>query len=59
MYVPLSTPFSSGKFMFRVCPRQTNLDEACFANNYLTRVDNGEADTWLLSGAAEWLMQYR
>jgi hypothetical protein len=26
-----------GKFMFRVCPRQTNLDEACFGTNYLTR----------------------
>jgi len=26
-----------GKFMFRICPRQTNLDEACFGTNYLTR----------------------
>lgn len=48
-----------GKFMFRICPRQTSLDEACFGTNYLTRVDNGEVDTWLLSGAAEWVMQYR
>jgi hypothetical protein len=23
------------------------------------RVDNGEVDTWLLSGAADWVMQYR
>jgi hypothetical protein len=26
-----------GKFMFRICPRQTNLDEACFGTNYLVR----------------------
>lgn len=26
-----------GKFMFRVCPRQTSLDEACFGTNHLTR----------------------
>lgn len=23
------------------------------------RVDNGERDTWLVSGAADWVMQYR
>lgn len=26
-----------GKFMFRVCPWQTSLDEACFGTNYLYR----------------------
>lgn len=26
-----------GKFYFRVCPRRSNLDEACFGTNYLTR----------------------
>jgi hypothetical protein len=26
-----------GKFFFRVCPRSSNLDEACFGTNYLTR----------------------
>jgi hypothetical protein len=26
-----------GKFSFRVCPRSSSLDEACFGSNYLTR----------------------
>jgi hypothetical protein len=26
-----------GKFFFRVCPRSSDLDEACFGSNYLTR----------------------
>jgi hypothetical protein len=26
-----------GKFSFRVCPRSSNLDEACFGTNFLTR----------------------
>jgi hypothetical protein len=26
-----------GKFDYRVCPRQTSLDDACFGANFLTR----------------------
>jgi len=26
-----------GKFFFRVCPRNTLLDESCFGSNFLTR----------------------
>lgn len=26
-----------GKFFFRICNRSTNLDEACFGTNFLTR----------------------
>lgn len=29
-----------GKFSFRVCPRSSSLDEACFGSNFLTRCVN-------------------
>lgn len=44
--------------MFRVCPRTTNLDEACFGSNYLVRADNGQRDTWITSAAvSDYTMQ--
>jgi hypothetical protein len=46
------------QFFFRVCPRQTDLTEACFGTNFLTRVDTGQRDTWLTS-QDNWVMQYR
>ncbi|KAF8065624.1 celF [Scenedesmus sp. PABB004] len=48
-----------GRFYYRVCPRTAPLDEACFGTNYLTRVDNGQRDTWLMSDAANWTAAYR
>eukprot|EP00775_Hariotina_reticulata_P005809 gene5809-6049_t len=48
-----------GKFFFRICPRSTGLDEACFGTNYLTRVDNGQVDTWLLSSQMTWTLTYQ
>jgi hypothetical protein len=47
------------QFNFRICDRQTNLDDACFGSNYLMRADNGQRDTWLMTGAEDWVMQYR
>eukprot|EP00775_Hariotina_reticulata_P014862 gene14862-15054_t len=48
-----------GKFFFRVCPRNNNLDEACFGSNYLIRSDSGQRDTWITSPAMQWSMPYR
>ncbi|KAI8474593.1 MAG: hypothetical protein J3K34DRAFT_492907 [Monoraphidium minutum] len=47
-----------GKFSFRLCPRTTGLDEACFGSNYLVRADNGQRDTWV-TGAMDYTTQYR
>jgi hypothetical protein len=46
------------QFNFRICDRQTNLDDACFGSNYLTRADTGQRDTWL-TNKDDWVMQYR
>lgn len=44
-------PPSGGKFSFRLCPRTTNLDDACFGSNFLVRADNRpQRDFWLLTG---------
>ncbi|KAF6265045.1 glycoside hydrolase superfamily [Scenedesmus sp. NREL 46B-D3] len=48
-----------GKFSFRVCPRSSSLDEACFGTNYLTRVDNGQRDTWIMTPQMDYTMAYQ
>lgn len=54
-----------GKFSFRICPRpgagprQANLTESCFGNNYLTRADNGQRDTWIMAMDTNFTMRYR
>lgn len=55
-----------GKFFFRVCPRSNNLDEACFGDNFLTRLvwlnsvlqlADIDADPVLISSTAiEWVI---
>lgn len=48
-----------GKFSFRVCPRSSSLDEACFGSNFLTRVDNGQTDTWIMTSQMDYSLTYQ
>jgi hypothetical protein len=43
-----------GKFGFGICPRTTNLDQACFDQNPLTRVDVQGAEKWFWMMTGEW-----
>ncbi len=60
---PIITTTSGGRVEFRVCPRSTNIDEACFGTNYLTSADTGERSFWLMTGtysnSAPYTVKYR